>query len=50
MNRKQSFERIPLCNTRRRSGDEGKKLRFTRDSECGTQRRDVAYLYPYKLG
>ena len=27
----------------------GEKLRFTRDSECGIQRRDVAYLYPYKL-
>jgi hypothetical protein len=27
-----------------------KKLRFTRDSECRIQARNVAYLYPYKLG
>ena len=26
------------------------RLRFTRDSECGIQMRDVAYLYPYELG
>ena len=26
------------------------KLRFTRDSECRIQARNVAYLYPYKLG
>ena len=26
------------------------KLRFTRDSECGIQARNVAYLYPYELG
>ena len=28
----------------------GKKLRFTRDSECRIQARNVAYLYPYELG
>jgi len=27
-----------------------RKLRFTRDSECGIQARNVAYLYPYELG
>jgi hypothetical protein len=27
-----------------------RKLRFTRDSECRIQARDVAYLYPYELG
>ena len=27
-----------------------KELRFTRDSECGIQPRNVAYLYPYELG
>ena len=32
----------------RRVGE--RKLRFTRDSECRIQARDVAYLYPYKLG
>jgi hypothetical protein len=31
-------------------GIEEKKLRFTRDSECGIQSRGVAYLYPYELG
>ena len=30
--------------------DRERKLRFTRDSECGIQARNVAYLYPYKLG
>ena len=29
--------------------DRGRKLRFTRDSECRIQARNVAYLYPYKL-
>ena len=27
-----------------------RELRFTRDSECGIQVRNVAYLYPYELG
>jgi hypothetical protein len=27
-----------------------RKLRFTRDSECGIQARNVAYLYLYELG
>ena len=27
-----------------------RKLRFTRDSECRIQARNVAYLYPYELG
>jgi hypothetical protein len=27
-----------------------RKLRFTRDSECGIQARNIAYLYPYELG
>jgi hypothetical protein len=31
-------------------GVEKRKLRFTRDSECGIQTRGVAYLYPYELG
>jgi hypothetical protein len=39
------------CNTRRQLAELGeRKLRFTRDSECGIQARNVAYLYPYKLG
>ena len=39
------------CNTRRQLCVIGKrKLRFTRDSECGIQARDVAYLYLYELG
>jgi hypothetical protein len=27
-----------------------RKLRFTRDSECRIQARNVVYLYPYELG
>ena len=27
-----------------------RELRFTRDSECGIQAGNIAYLYPYELG
>jgi hypothetical protein len=38
-------------NTRRRRVVfRRRRLRFTRDSECGIQARDVIYLYPYELG
>ena len=45
------FLGIAACNTRRQlRGIREEKLRFTRDSECRIQARNVAYLYPYKLG
>jgi hypothetical protein len=40
-----------VCNTHRQlSRSRERRLRFTRDSECRIQARNVVYLYPYKLG
>ena len=44
------FGGLTACNTRRQHGIGEEKLRFTRDSECGIQTRNIAYLYPYELG